>query len=159
MKELSEDEAREVLKNRPGGILSMCDEGEPYAVPMSYGYHEGNLYFEFGTTEEGRKFEVLGKNPVASLTVYAFDRSRWGDSTANVLSSGFAWVSVMATGEVKKVKEPSEEAVESIMEARRPSPANPWGDSIAKTDLIFYKMDIEKLSGRMAGGKNPALED
>jgi hypothetical protein len=159
MKELSEDEAREVLKNRPGGILSMCDEGEPYAVPMSYGYHEGDLYFEFGTTEEGRKFEVLQRNPIASLTVYAFDRSRWGDSTANVLSSGFAWVSVMATGKVEKVKEPSEEAVESIMEARRPSPANPWGDSIAKTDLIFYKMDIEKLSGRMAGGKNPALED
>ena len=159
MKELSEDEAREVLKNRPGGILSMCDEGEPYAVPMSYGYHEGDLYFEFGTTEEGRKFDVLQKNPVASLTVYAFDRSRWGDSTANVLSSGFAWVSVMATGKVEKVEEPSEEAVESIMEARRPSPANPWGGSIAKTDLIFYKMDIEKLSGRMAGGKNPALED
>ena len=159
MNELSEDEAKEVLRNRPGGILSMCDEGEPYAVPMSYGYHEGDLYFEFGTTEEGRKFDVLKKNPVASLTVYAFDRSRWGDSTANVLSSGFAWVSVIATGKVEKVEEPSEEAVESIMEARRPSPANPWGGSIAETDLTVYKMDIEKLSGRMAGGKNPAVED
>jgi len=124
MKELSEDKAREVLKNRPGGVLSMCDDGEPYAVPMSYGYHDGDLYFEFGMTEEGRKFDVLEKNPVASLTVYAFDRSRWGDSTANVLSSGFAWVSVIATGEVKKVEEPSEGAVESIMGARKPSPAN-----------------------------------
>lgn len=159
MKELSEDVAREVLKNRPGGVLSMCDDGEPYAVPMSYGYHDGDLYFEFGTTKEGRKFDVLDRNPVASLTVYAFDRSRWGDSTANVLASGFAWVSVIATGEVEKVEEPSEGAVESIMDARRPSPANPWGDSIAETDLIFYRMDIDSLSGRMAGGKNPALED
>ncbi|MDZ7688524.1 MAG: pyridoxamine 5'-phosphate oxidase family protein [Halobacteriales archaeon] len=159
MRNLSDEESEEVLRNRPGGILSMCDDGEPYAIPMTYGYHDGDLYFEFGTAEEGRKFEVLERNPRASLTVYAFDRSRWGDSTANVLSSGFAWVSVIATGDVEKVDEPSEAAVESIMEARRPSPANPWGDSIAKTELNFYRMNIEKLSGRTAGGKNPAVDD
>lgn len=159
MKELSEEEAREVLENRPGGVLSMCDDGEPYAIPMTYGYNGGDVYFEFGTTEEGRKFDVLERNPTATLTVYAFDRSRWGDATANVLSSGFAWVSVIATGDVEKVDEPSEAVVEAIMEARRPSPANPWGDSIANTDLIIYRMEVEKLTGRMAGGKNPAVED
>ncbi len=159
MKELSEDESREVLQNRPGGILSMCDEGEPYAIPMSYAYYEGDLYFEFGTTEEGRKFDVLDRNPTASLTVYSFDRSRWGDSTANIPSSGFAWVSVMATGEVKRVDEPSDEVFEAILDARRPSPANPWGDTFAKTELLIYTMDIEKLSGRMAGGESPLSDD
>jgi len=159
MKKLSEEEAREVLENRPGGILSMCDDGEPYGIPMSYSYHDGVIYFEFGAVEEGRKFEILEKNPVASLTVYGFDRSRWGDSTANVLSSGFAWVSVIATGTVDKVEEPSEEVVDAILESRRPSPATPWGGSIAETDFIVYRMEIEKISGRMAGGKNPVLEE
>ena len=66
---------------------------------------------------------------------------------------------MVATGDVEKVEEPSDGAVESVFEARHPSPANPWGGSIAETDLTFYRMDVEKISGRMAGGKNPAGED
>ena len=159
MKELSDDGIVEVLNGESVGVLSMCDEGEPYALPMSFGYHEGDIYFEFGTIEEGRKFDVLEESPTATLTVYALDRSRWGDATANILPTGFAWASVMATGEMEKVKEPSEEATEAVFEARRPSPANPWGGSIAETDMTFYRMDVEKMTGRMAGGKNPAGED
>jgi nitroimidazol reductase NimA-like FMN-containing flavoprotein (pyridoxamine 5'-phosphate oxidase superfamily) len=159
MEELSDEEVVEVLKGESVGVISMCDEGEPYAVPMSFGYHDGDIYFEFGKIEEGRKFEVLERSPRATLTAYALDRSRWGDATANILPTGFAWASVMATGEMEKVKEPSEEATEAVFEARRPSPANPWGGSIAETDMTFYRMDVEKASGRMAGGKNPALED
>lgn len=159
MTELSEQEAVEVLEAESVGILSMCDEGEPYGVPMSFGYHDGDVYFEFGTVKEGRKFEVLEESPRATLTAYALDRSRWGDATANILPTGFAWVSVIATGDVEKIEDPSDEAMESVFEARHPSPANPWGGSMSETDLTFYRMEVEKLSGRMAGGKNPALED
>ncbi len=159
MEELSDEEVVEVLEGESVGVLSMCDEGEPYAVPMSFGYHDGDIYFEFGKIEEGRKFEVIERSPRATLTAYALDRSRWGDATANILPTGFAWVSVVATGDVEKVEEPSEEAMESVFEARRPSPANPWGGSVSETDMTFYRMDVEKTSGRMAGGKNPAVED
>lgn len=156
MEELSEDGIEAVLEGESLGVLSMCDDGEPYGVPMSFGYHDGDVYFEFGTVEEGRKFEILDENPLASLNVYALDRSRWGDSTANVFPTGFAWASVVATGEIEKVEEPPEEAVEAIFEARRPAPANPWGDSMAETDLTFYRMNVEEIEGRKAGGKNPA---
>ena len=159
MRELSDEEIIEVLEAESVGVLSMCDGSEPYAVPMSFGYHDGDIYFEFGTTEEGRKFDVLKQSPKATLTAYALDKSRWGDATANILPTGFAWVSVTATGDVEKADDPSEEAMESVFEARRPSPANPWGGTVAETDLTFYRMEVEKTSGRMAGGKNPAVED
>ena len=159
MRELSDEGIEDVLEGESIGVLTMCDDGEPYGIPMSFGYHDGDLYFEFGTVEEGRKFDVLERNPTASLTAYALDRSRWGDATANILSSGFAWASVVAKGTVEKVEEPSEEAMESVFEARHPSPANPWGGSIAETSLTFYRMDVEEVSGRVAGGKNPASED
>lgn len=159
MRELSDEEIEEVLEGESIGVLSMCDEGEPYGIPMSFGYHDGDLYFEFGKVEEGRKFDVLERNPVATLTAYALDRSRWGDATANILASGFAWASVVATGTVERVEDPSEEAMESVFDARHPSPANPWGGSIAETSLTFYRMDVEKLSGRMAGGENLPSED
>jgi nitroimidazol reductase NimA-like FMN-containing flavoprotein (pyridoxamine 5'-phosphate oxidase superfamily) len=159
MQELSDEGIAEVLNGESLGVLSMCDNGEPYGVPMSFGYHDGDIYFEFGTVEQGRKFDVLERNPTASFTVYALDRSRWGDSTANVMPTGFAWASVVATGRVEKAENPDEEARESVFEARRPSPANPWGDSIADADLTFYRMEVEKIEGRMAGGKNPAVDD
>ena len=155
--DLDEDGVREVLESEPFGVLSMCDDGVPYGIPMSFGYHDGDIYFEFGDAgDEGRKFEVLETNPVASLTVYALDRSRWGDSTANVLPTGFAWASVIVTGRVEKVENPSDEARDAVFDARRPSPANPWGGSMAETELSFYKMDVETVEGRVAGGKNPA---
>lgn len=156
-RDLDEDGIRRVLESEPYGVLSMCDDGVPYGLPMSFGHHDGNVYFEFGNVgEEGHKFEILEHNPVASLTVYALDRSRWGDSTANVLPTGFAWASVIATGRLEEVEEPSDEARDAVFEARKPSPANPWGGSMAETELSFYMMDVENVEGRVAGGKNPA---
>jgi nitroimidazol reductase NimA-like FMN-containing flavoprotein (pyridoxamine 5'-phosphate oxidase superfamily) len=156
-RDLDDEGIRAVLESEPYGVLSMCDDGVPYGIPMSFGYHDGDIYFEFGNAgDRGRKFEALGENPVASLTVYALDRSRWGDSTANLLPTGFAWASVIATGRVEKVENPSDEERDAVFEARSPSPANPWGESMAETELSFYRMDVEGLEGRVAGGKNPA---
>lgn len=155
--DLNDEGVEKVLRNESHGVLSMCDDGVPYGIPMSFGYHEGDVYFEFGSAGDGgRKFEILRKNPTAALTVYAVDRSRWGDSTANVLPTGFAWASVVLTGRVEEAEEASERARDAVFEARRPSPANPWGVSMAETELSFYRMDVEEVEGRVAGGENPA---
>lgn len=154
--DLSDEGIERVLSSEPHGVLSTCDDGQPYGIPMSFGYHDGDVYFEFGSAGDGgRKFDILNRNPVASLTVYSVDRSRWGDSTANVLPTGFAWVSVIATGTVEEVDEPSDEVLDAVFEARRPSPANPWG-SMSETELTVYRMDVDEFEGRIAGAKDPA---
>jgi len=40
--------------------LGMADGGQPYVVPLCFGYEEGVLYFHTGA--QGRKLEVLRRN-------------------------------------------------------------------------------------------------
>ena len=40
--------------------IALCDEGQPYVVPVSFGYADGVLYFH--SSAAGRKVDVLRKN-------------------------------------------------------------------------------------------------
>ena len=44
--QLSNEESIEILQKATAGTLALLgDENYPYAVPISYVYHEGKLYF------------------------------------------------------------------------------------------------------------------
>ena len=47
----------------------MTDGGVPYIVPLNYGYEyaDGELTFYFHSAKEGRKLEILKKNPTVCL--------------------------------------------------------------------------------------------
>lgn len=51
--------------------LAMSDEGQPYVVPMNYGYilEKGRLTFYLHGATEGYKYEVLRKNPRVSFSL------------------------------------------------------------------------------------------
>ena len=40
--------------------LAMCDEGQPYVVPLNFGYDGGFLYFH--AAPEGRKIDIIKRN-------------------------------------------------------------------------------------------------
>lgn len=65
----------ELLTEAGIGVLSMSDEGEPYGVPLSFGY-DGNdrLYFVFlGASTELRKEAYAEQASVASFTTFDVD--------------------------------------------------------------------------------------
>ncbi len=47
--------------------LGLVDEGKPYVVPLNFGWEEkgGQLVIYFHSAREGRKIDILKKNPVA----------------------------------------------------------------------------------------------
>ena len=47
--------------------LAMCREGQPYVVPMNYGYEQGRIYLHTGP--RGLKMELLAANPRVSFAV------------------------------------------------------------------------------------------
>ena len=47
--------------------LAMVDDGEPYVVPVNYGYSEGALYIH--SAAAGRKIEILKRNPAVCFEI------------------------------------------------------------------------------------------
>jgi nitroimidazol reductase NimA-like FMN-containing flavoprotein (pyridoxamine 5'-phosphate oxidase superfamily) len=65
---LSVDDAVVVMDRCTNGILAcLGDEGYPYAVPLSYVYLDGKIYFH--SAKEGHKVDAVAKNPKVSFAV------------------------------------------------------------------------------------------
>lgn len=70
---LDDETIAEILNNGTSGTLALIDEeGLPYAVPLSYVYWEGKLYFH--CAKEGHKIQAVRANPVASFCVIGQDK-------------------------------------------------------------------------------------
>ena len=66
--ELPREEVLSILERATSGVLAVeGDEGYPYAVPMSFLYEEGKLYFH--SAAAGHKLDALQRNNRASFCV------------------------------------------------------------------------------------------
>lgn len=67
-REIKNDEIIEILNNNSYGILStLCDNGYPYGVPISYVYTNDSVYFHCAT--EGEKLDNINNNNRVSFCV------------------------------------------------------------------------------------------
>lgn len=70
---LTPDECAAVLERNTAGVLAVLgDEGYPYAVPMSYVYSDGKVYFHWATA--GHKLDAVRAEPRASFCVVDRDQ-------------------------------------------------------------------------------------
>ena len=62
---------RDILERAQVIHLGLSDEGQPYVVPMNYGYvlEDGKLTFYLHGALEGYKYEVMEKNPRISFSI------------------------------------------------------------------------------------------
>ncbi len=69
MKKWIEDqkEIEGILDRALVGRLGLSDDGEPYVVPLNFVYSDGRILFHTGI--EGRKLEILQKNPKVCFEV------------------------------------------------------------------------------------------
>ena len=72
---LSASEVAEILHRGTSGVLALLgDEEYPYAVPLSYVYDEGKLYFHSATS--GHKIDAAERSAKASFCVIDQDSIR-----------------------------------------------------------------------------------
>lgn len=70
---LDSGQIERVLQTGTAGTLALVDqEGLPYAVPLSYVFHQGKLYFH--SAKEGHKIQAIRSHPAASFCVIDQDR-------------------------------------------------------------------------------------
>lgn len=97
---LSKEKCEEILKRCTSGTLALSgDNGYPYAVPLSYFYEDGKLYFH--CAKEGHKIDAVRNCSKASFCVIKKD---------NVIPEKFttAYRSVIAFGQVRIIEDTDE---------------------------------------------------
>jgi nitroimidazol reductase NimA-like FMN-containing flavoprotein (pyridoxamine 5'-phosphate oxidase superfamily) len=94
-----------VLDRAPYLILGLCRGGEPYVVPVSFGFTDGRIYFHTGA--KGLKMDLLRANPRVSFAaviqpvpVKGETACKWNMDYRSVIGFGRA---VIITDEAEKV--------------------------------------------------------
>jgi len=146
-------ELAELLQSGDICHLSMVDDGKPYVIPLNYGYVEGG-YLEGGTTNgalyfhsapEGRKLDILRKNPQVCFSIVADHQLIEG---VKACSWSANYRSVIGTGKAFILTEPAEkdEGLKVLMAQ--------YSDreyEFSEKDLervVVIRVEIESLSGK-----------
>ena len=144
--QLSNEESIEILQKATAGTLALLgDENYPYAVPISYVYHEGKLYFHSALT--GHKVDAIRKCDKASFCVIEQD---------NVQPKKYTtfFRSVIAFGRIHIIEDEQEKLETARMLGNRHNPHDDEG--LQKeieggfSRILMIRFDIEHLTGKEA---------
>lgn len=145
--QLSENEALEILSSATHGVLAVFgDGGYPYAVPLSFAYDSGKIYFH--CAREGHKLDAIKNCPKVSLCVVSED---------NVVPERYTthYRSVIVFGRARIIED-SDEALRAIeLIAKKYHPTDSAEGRQLEIDssigrFVIVGIEIEHLSGKEA---------
>ena len=144
--QLSESESIGILQKATSGTLALLgDNGYPYAVPISYVYHEGKMYFHSALS--GHKVDAIRQCDKASFCVIEQD-----DVQPKKYTTFFR--SVIAFGRIHVIEDEAEKLSTARMLGNR---YNPNDDESLKKEIesglsrmLMIRFDIEHLTGKEA---------
>ena len=145
--ELSKEEAEAILEHNNSGVLAVLGDNEyPYAVPVSYVYENGVIYFHGANT--GHKIDAIAKHPKASFCVVDQDRIVPEEFTTYFKSA-------IAFGRAKVLDDESKVLHVLKLFAQKYSPKESeehLNKSIATSSktLAVISLEIEHLTGKQA---------
>lgn len=144
-KQLMENsQVEEILQRNTSGTLALLgDDGYPYAVPLSYVYHDGKLYFH--SASNGHKIDAVKQYPKASFCIIDQDEIVPEKYTTH-------YRSVIAFGKVRLLED--QEEMRKIATALAMKYSSDYAEGIpAEIDdymsrLAIIEMTIEHLTGK-----------
>lgn len=143
---LSNEVAVEVLERNTGGTLALLgDEDYPYAVPISYVYTDGKIYFH--SAKEGHKIDAIKNHDKASFCVIDKDQIVPEKYTTYFRS-------VIAFGKIRIVEDKSEIRKFATILAMKYSADFAEGipEEIDSTinNMVIIEMEIEHMTAKEA---------
>ncbi len=142
---------RGLLRRGSHLVLAMSDGGEPYAVPLNYVYVEGENAVYFHGAKEGRKMELLRRNPKVWCLV-VMDQGFGDGQCVNLYASAmFSGKVEFVTDRSVKVRVLSELAEKTN---RDPAGAKERIRSVAEGEkspldgLAVFRVEVRELTGK-----------
>ena len=146
-KEITDTREMEAILRRAAVChLAMVDDGEPYVVPMNFGYEGGALYFH--SAPAGRKIGILRKNPTVSFSIV-------GEAEVAPAESACGWStryrSVTGCGKAVIVDdvEGKREGLSVLMSQYSEREYDLSGADL--DGMVVIRVDIEEMKGKESG--------
>lgn len=144
--ELSAAESIAVLERGTSGVLALAgDDGYPYAVPLSYAFRDGRLFFHCAAS--GHKIDAVRQCGKASFCVIDQDHVVPGEYTTYFRS-------VIAFGRIRILEDDGEKrrAIETLAGRYMPDDAAGRTAEIEKEfkRLCMLELAIEHMTGKEA---------
>ncbi len=144
---IPEKETLEILIHGTSGVLALAgDNGYPYALPISYVYSDGKIYFH--SAKSGHKIDAVKRCEKASFCVIAED---------NIIPEEYTtyYKSVIVFGKLKIIEDESEKrsAIEKLALKYNPTDSNENRSKAIEREykpLCMLVMEIEHLTGKEA---------
>ncbi len=145
----SKEEIDDIISNCQFCNVAMVESsGEPYVVPMNFGYTEGYIFLHSSKT--GKKMDILKEKNKVCISFSIDHELRW-QSENMACSYSMKYRSVLAYGRVEFIEEPEKkiEALNCIM-------LHYTGEEFTYNEpsvreVAVYMVIIENLEGRVYG--------
>ena len=142
--QLPQEDAERIMREQPHGVLAVeGDGGYSYAVPLSYAYKGGKIYFHGAT--EGHKYDAAKKSSKVSFCVISKD---------DILPAEFntLFESAIAFGKLRILESDEErmEALIAILEKYSPEHMESGKKYIEGNwdEVACFAIDVEHLTGK-----------
>ncbi len=143
---LTPDESAGILRRGTSGVLAVPgDGGYPYAVPLSYVYEDGRIYFH--CAKSGHKLDAIAKDDKVSFCVIDQDRVVPEEYTTYFRS-------VIAFGTARVLTDEAEKRTALVALTAKYSPDDEQGRlreiGAQLAHVAMVEMTIEHLTGKEA---------
>ena len=145
--QLAQDACADILRRNTAGVLALHgDDGYPYAVPLSYVYAGGRLYFHCAAS--GHKLDAVRRCPKASFCVIDQDRVVPEEYTTYFRS-------VIVFGQVRELTDAAEKRAAVLQLSRKYVPNASDSAHSAEADrfwasLCMLELVPEQITGKQA---------
>ena len=130
--------------------LAMTDKGQPYIVPLCFGYKDNTLYFH--SAGQGKKLDILKKN---NLVCFEFDIDCEPIKEDKACDWGMKYKSVVGFGKASFIKdfESKCKALDVIMQ-QYSGESFVYPEAKVKNAVVI-KVEIENMTGKYS---KPAIQ-
>ncbi len=141
------DVVQEILLNSRICRLGLVDKGEAYIVPVNYAFKDGYIYVH--SAAEGRKMELLKKNPKVTFEVeYSSEivkgevPCKWGTKYRSIMGKGI----VVIHDDIESKRN----GLDLIMK-KYGGEVSPEYDESGLAKVVLLKIKVESLSAKQSG--------
>lgn len=143
--QLSQAQCEAIWAEGTSGVLAVQGEdGYPYAVPLSYVYHDGKFYFH--SAPAGHKLDAVRRCPKVSFCVIALDEIHPETFTTHFRSA-------VAFGQVRVLEDREEKlaAIRLLADKYSPGQAGREAEISQSFDhLCMLELTVEHMTGKEA---------